>query len=352
MPATPQMLPEQRDISPTAEEKSASEHLAVQVPWQKDLRSSIRNLDELCHRLNLNSDELPNLRTSDFPLLVTDSFLARMEQSNPQDPLLRQILPLAEELHQVEGFVSDPVGDLRSRQGPGMIHKYQGRVLLMVAGSCAIHCRYCFRREYPYAGEPKSLQQWEQTFQQIETDSTISEVILSGGDPLMMSDDRLSVFLQRLEIIRHLQRIRIHSRLPVVLPGRVTDSLISLLQNSRLQPVMVIHANHPQELTADCAQAVQRLVKSGIPTLNQAVLLKGVNDDLETLKTLCERSINLGVMPYYLHQLDRVNGTAHFEVSVEKGLQLIEQLRQVLPGYAVPRYVQEVAGESAKSPIT
>ncbi len=287
-----------------------------------------------------------------FPLLVPRSFLARMQVGNPLDPLLRQVLPVAEERVSVPGFVVDAVDDQAAKLAPGLLQKYQGRVLLMAAGSCAVNCRYCFRRHYPYSEEPRRMDDWEPAIQAIEQDSSVHEVILSGGDPLMLTDERLAALMQRLERIEHLTRLRIHSRLPIVLPDRVNPELIELLRGSRLQPIMVVHANHPQEIASDCAAALHTLVRSGIPTLNQAVLLRGVNDEVETLAELCERLIDLGVIPYYLHQLDRVAGAAHFEVPEVTGLELIEELRQRLPGYAVPQFVRELAGQTSKSPIT
>jgi EF-P beta-lysylation protein EpmB len=250
------------------------------------------------------------------------------------------------------GFVVDAVDDHAARKAPGLLQKYAGRVLLMAAGSCAVNCRYCFRRHYPYSEEPKRLDDWEPALVAIEQDPSIHEVILSGGDPLMLTDDRFGQLIERLEQIEHLTRLRIHSRLPIVLPDRVNAELIDQLRNTRLQPVMVVHSNHPQEVVGECAEALRLLVRSGIPTLNQAVLLRGVNDNVEALAALCERLIDLGVIPYYLHQLDRVAGTAHFEVPAGTGMDLIAQLRIRLPGYAVPQLVQEIAGEMSKTPVT
>ena len=286
-----------------------------------------------------------------FPLLVPRSYLARMRVGDPHDPLLRQVLPVAEESLDTPGFVIDAVDDQSARVAPGLLHKYEGRVLLIAAGSCAVNCRYCFRRHYPYGEEPRRLDDWEPAITAIERDSTIHEVILSGGDPLLLPDERLAALVERLERVEHLTRLRIHSRLPIVLPDRVNPELIELLRDSRLQPIMVVHANHPHEIAGDCAEALRTLVRSGIPTLNQAVLLRGVNDDVDVLADLCERLVDLGVLPYYLHQLDRVAGTAHFEVPEVTGLELVAQLRQRLPGYAVPQFVREVAGEASKTPI-
>lgn len=349
MVATPQMLPN-TDLPQNTEATNQSESVdPLPNQWQHDLKNSIRDIDELCHRLQLPAKLAEFEAVANFPCLVTESFLLRMTPGDVDDPLLRQILPVVAEYLEQEGFVSDPVGDLKARKTNGMLQKYHGRALLVLNGTCAIHCRYCFRREYPYAEEPKSFEEWEPTFQTIQNDSSITEVILSGGDPLMMSDDRLRKFFNRIEQIPHVQRIRIHSRLPVVLPSRVTKELLALLNSTRLQPVFVVHANHPAEIVNDCADALRMLVNAGVPTLNQAVLLREVNDDVETLIEFSERCVNLGVMPYYLHQLDRVSGAAHFEVPEEKGHELIRLMRERLPGYAVPTFVQEIPGEPSKT---
>jgi EF-P beta-lysylation protein EpmB len=251
----------------------------------------------------------------------------------------------------VPGFVPDAVADASFRTAPGLLHKYAGRALMIAAGSCAVNCRYCFRRHYPYGDEPRRLDDWEPALNQLRADASISELLLSGGDPLMLTDHRLAQLVERLESIPHLQRLRIHTRLPIVLPDRVTDALLCLLINSRLTPIVVVHSNHAAEVVADCATALRQLVRSGITVLNQAVLLRGVNDSVDALAELSESLINLGVMPYYLHQLDRVAGTAHFEVDPNVGRQLIAELRKRLPGYAVPRYVQEIPGEAHKTII-
>lgn len=223
--------------------------------------------------------------------------------------------------------------------------------MLVTTGACAVHCRYCFRRHYPYQQEPRRLEDWEPAFEALAADDSIHEILLSGGDPLMLTDARLASLIERLEQIPHLRRLRLHSRLPIVLPDRVSDELLQLLSSTRLTTIMVVHANHPQEIQLDCTDALSRLVRGGIPTLNQAVLLQGINDDEEVLAELCERLIDLGVLPYYLHQLDRVSGAAHFEVSVERGRELVAALRRRLPGYAVPQYVAELAGELHKTPL-
>lgn len=286
-----------------------------------------------------------------FPLLVPWSFVHRMQVGDRCDPLLQQVLPTIQENVWTAGFDSDPVGDCHARHSPGLLQKYHGRALLITAGACAVHCRYCFRRDYPYAEDPRRLDDWQPALQAISEDPTIREIILSGGDPLMLSDSRLHAMLQLLEQVPHLERIRIHTRLPVVLPARVTSSLLQMLERLRCQPIVVVHANHGNEVTGDCELALKRMVRSGIPVLNQTVLLRNINDTADALEGLCRRLINVGVMPYYLHQLDRVQGAAHFEVDAQAGLAIMAELARRLPGYAVPRYVREAPGAPGKSPI-
>jgi EF-P beta-lysylation protein EpmB len=327
--------------------------LSHREPWQQSLADAVRDPAVLCHRLGLPDVLIEPARKAArlFPLLVPESFLARMRPGDADDPLLRQVLPLDAETADAPGFAADPVGDDAAHVAPGLLQKYTGRALLITTGACAVHCRYCFRRHYPYAEEPRTLSDWEPAFQALEADESLHEILLSGGDPLTLTDARLAALVARLEQIPHLRRLRLHTRLPIVLPSRVTPALIHLLQQTRLTPIMVIHANHPQELTGDCADAVRWLVRSGLTTLNQAVLLRGVNDTIDTLASLSERLIDLGVLPYYLHQLDRVQGAAHFEVPDDVGLTLIAELRRRLPGYAVPQFVREIAGAAHKAPV-
>jgi EF-P beta-lysylation protein EpmB len=317
--------------------------------WRRSLAEAIRAPGELLLRLGITAiSNQPSAISRQFPLLVPDSFFRRMQPGNINDPLLRQVLPLAEEDDAVPGFTFDALEEATFRKAPGLLHKYAGRALLVLTGACAVHCRYCFRRHYPYSQEPKRLDDWNPAFAALEQDESIHEVLLSGGDPLMLTDERLSAVVQRLESIKHLRRLRWHTRLPIVLPNRITWEWLDLLTSSRLTPIVVIHSNHPRELVGDCAVALRRLTQAGVLTLNQAVLLRGVNDSADVLVELSERLIELGIRPYYLHQLDRVAGTAHFEVSADVGRQLMAELRQRLPGYAVPQYVQEVPGATFK----
>ncbi len=321
--------------------------------WHRSLAEAVRDADILVSELRLPAEVLePARRAAElFPLLVPRSFLARMEPANPRDPLLLQVLPLGAEFDDVPGYRADALDEAEAHLAAGLLKKYAGRALLIATGACAVHCRYCFRRHYPYGEEPRRLEDWEPAFQAVEKDSSLREILLSGGDPLMLTDDRLAKLWSRLEEVPHLKRIRLHTRLPVVLPDRVTNSFLNQLGTSRLTPIVVVHANHPREVAADCAEALKTLVQSGVTVLNQSVLLKGINDSADSLADLSERLIDLGVMPYYLHQTDHVMGTAHFAVPDETATALIAELRRRLPGYAVPRLVREVPGELHKLPL-
>ncbi len=335
---------------PEVDERTRSNVLS---DWHCSLAAAIRDTSELLDELRLKDFAVrvsPDAAEA-FALMVPRSFLARMRPGDPDDPLLRQVLPLDDELRPVAGFDLDAVADAEFRKAPGLLHKYHGRILMIAAGSCAVNCRYCFRRHYPYGDEPRRLDDWEPALQQLRIDTSISEVLLSGGDPLMLTDVRLGQLIARLEAIPHLRRLRIHTRLPIVLPDRVTDQLLGILAESRLTPIVVVHSNHAAEVVADCEASLRRLVRAGVTVLNQAVLLRGVNDSADALEELSESLINVGVMPYYLHQLDRVSGAAHFEVDPDVGRRLIAELRKRLPGYAVPRYVQEITGEAHKTII-
>lgn len=280
--------------------------------------------------------------------MVPLSYVSRMRAGDPHDPLLRQVLPIAAEQLPMAGWTTDPVGDLASKAGQGVLQKYNGRVLMILTGACAIHCRYCFRRHYPYADESAGPREWASAVESIAADKSIEEVILSGGDPLVLDDVLLAEFLAAIEPIKHLKRLRIHTRLPIVIPDRATDALAQLIDSGRLTKLLVLHANHANELTGDARLAIEKLANTNAMLLNQAVLLRGVNDSLAAQRTLCQRLVELRVMPYYLHQLDRVTGAAHFETPLAKGLDIVRRLRAELPGYMVPRYVQEIAGEPNK----
>ncbi len=321
--------------------------------WQEALKDAVRDPEELCRLVGLPRYAAGARRAArQFSVFAPRGYIARMRPEDPHDPLLRQVLPLEEELVNPPGFITDPVGDLAATVTPGLLHKYHSRILMVTTGACAVHCRYCFRRHFPYAEGPRSPQAWAPALDSIAADDSLREVILSGGDPLTIVDGQLAELANRLAEIDHLQRLRIHTRLPILIPERVNDELTGWLRGTRLTAIVVVHANHAQELDAQVAEALAKLADAGIVLLNQAVLLRGVNDSIEALAELSERLVDLRVMPYYLHQLDRVAGAAHFEVPVGRGQQFVEQLRDRLPGYAVPRFVREVAGEGHKLPLS
>jgi len=283
-----------------------------------------------------------------FPLLAPRTYVARIRPGDPEDPLLLQVLPRPCELNQPPEFTTDPLGEAGAAETCGLLRKYPGRALIVATGACAVHCRFCFRRHFPYASSPKPPRRWDSALKRIAADPSIREVILSGGDPLTLDDKLLAGLAQRLARIRHLRRLRLHTRTPIVIPERVTDELLGWLRGTRLTPIVVVHVNHPAELDKGVAAALARLVDAGVPVLSQSVLLRGVNDRIDALAGLYERLVELRVMPYYLHQLDRVAGAAHFEVPESTGRALVHQLRARLPGYAVPRYVRETPGEPNK----
>jgi L-lysine 2,3-aminomutase len=321
--------------------------------WQQQLAQAFSNIADLCAFLQLSPSDLPvsELAIKAFRLRVPLSFAACMEKGNPHDPLLRQVLPLEDELFAYPGYSDDPVGDLPATTQSGVIHKYYGRVLLINTGSCAINCRYCFRRSFPYADVQLSKQKQTAAIDYIKQDSSISEVILSGGDPLLLSDARLFELFKQFDNIAHVKRIRIHSRLPIVLPARITEEFIAVLAQSSKQIIMVTHCNHANELSKETQGACHALKNHGIILFNQAVLLRGVNDNAQALCALSEALFAQGIIPYYLHLLDKANGTGHFEVSKIEALTLMEEIQAILPGYLVPKLVEERAGAAFKEPV-
>lgn len=331
----------------------SKETLAREPSWQRDLRAAVRDVHELCRRLELPEDMAENASAAvrDFPLFVPPAYLARIRRGDPHDPLLRQVLPLANEAVETAGFTRDPVDDRGATLQPGVLQKYTGRALLIATGACAVHCRYCFRRHFPYEEAPHSEAAWDSALESLAADETIHEVILSGGDPLMLPDQRLARLTGKIAAIPHVSRLRVHTRLPVMIPSRVTEELVAWLTGTRLTPVMVIHANHARELDDAVADSLAPLRAAGVLVLNQAVLLRDVNDSVAALGELSQRLISIGVTPYYLHQLDRVAGAAHFAVPIERGRELMRQLRARLPGYMIPQYVQEIPGMPSKSVI-
>lgn len=322
--------------------------------WQIQLSSTISSVEMLFERLNLPLDALPQRlqAAKNFPLRVPEAFVAKMKPGDPDDPLLLQVLPKGAEMLVQPGFVADPLAERAANQQQGMLHKYKNRVLVILSGSCAINCRYCFRRHFDYADNRLSSHDFEAIFAYLASNPDINEVILSGGDPLVVSNSRLQNLVTGLESIAHIKRLRIHTRMPVVIPERVDQGLLACLEQTRLQIILVVHSNHAQELDSVFGKAMQLLKAAGVTLLNQSVLLKGVNDNLSALVNLSEALFDSGVQPYYLHLLDPVAGAAHFDVSEAEAVALMNSLIAEVSGYMVPKLVREVAGELSKTPIS
>lgn len=320
-----------------------------QTGWREQVKQAVREPAALLDRLGLAPDGEP--AGSRFPMLVPQAFIDRMRPGDRRDPLLRQVLPDRREEQASPGFSDDPVGDRASAAGRGVLHKYRGRVLLVTTGACAVHCRYCFRQTFPYASEHAGVDRWQPAIDYIAGETSIEEVILSGGDPLMLPTRRLRLLTERLAGIGHLKRLRIHTRLPVILPDRVTDELVDWLGDLPWPVVMVIHANHANEFDESVTGSLGRLRQARVHLLNQAVLLAGVNDTAGELARLMRRSFEAGALPYYLHMLDPVSGAQRFDTDESRALEMMDSLRRELSGYLVPRLVREVAGEPYKLPV-
>ncbi len=327
-------------------------HADLHTRWQKDLREVITEPEKLLKMLNIAPEDYKQHFKARqlFPVRVPKSFIKRMKKGDINDPLLKQVMPLNKEFVVTEGFSQDPLQEQTSTV-EGLLHKYKNRVLMIVKPGCAINCRYCFRRHFPYQENSPNKERWRQALDYIAKHKTVSEVIFSGGDPLMASDDHLAWLVEQIEQISHVKRLRIHSRLPVVIPNRITRNLVSLLKNSRLKASIVLHINHANEIADDFVKALEPLLDARIPIFNQSVLLKGVNDNAEALIELSEKMFDSGIIPYYLHLFDRVQGAAHFDVSEEKALCIAKEMLATLPGFLMPKLVREIAGEANKTPI-
>ncbi|HEY7638989.1 MAG TPA: EF-P beta-lysylation protein EpmB [Steroidobacteraceae bacterium] len=324
---------------------------APSQPWQQALAAAITDPAELCAVLGLDPGLVAPAAARGFALRVPRGYVARMRHGDPRDPLLLQVLPGAAELLQAADFTADPVGDLDSRAAPGLLHKYRGRALVVATGACAVHCRYCFRRHFPYAEQSALRDGWQAVLAKLRAAPEIEEVILSGGDPWSLSDRRLAQLTDALQAIPHVRRLRVHTRYPVVLPERVDAGLLAWLGGVRLQKVVVIHANHANEIDARVQRACADLAAAGATLLNQSVLLAGVNDSVAALAELSESLFAARVLPYYLHLLDKVQGAAHFDVEERRALALHADLTARLPGYLLPRLVREVPGAPAKTAV-
>ncbi|MFL0810427.1 MAG: EF-P beta-lysylation protein EpmB [Agarilytica sp.] len=321
--------------------------------WQEELATLVKEPETLFELLELPETHLSAAKHAHalFPLRSTRAYLSRIKPGDLNDPLLKQILPMGLECHEQEGFVTDPLHEAEQNPVPGLIHKYQGRVLLISSHQCAINCRYCFRRHFDYQGQRHDKDAWQHSLDYIANDNSISEAILSGGDPLSISDKALNAQISDLAQIPHLKRLRVHSRLPIVAPSRITPELLRMLSESRLHSVLVIHCNHPQEIDQEVRDALCCVRENGITLLNQSVLLKGINDDANTLEQLSETLFECGVLPYYLHLVDKVSGVAHFHVNEDKARSLHKALLATLPGYLVPKLVKELPHAPSKTPI-
>lgn len=322
------------------------------MQWQSVLATAFRDPAELLRYLELPESLLEGALAANpsFALRVPRGYVQRIEKGNPDDPLLKQVLPLAEELHTAEDYMLDPVADLAALQAPGLLHKYPGRVLLISTQACAVHCRYCFRRHFPYQ-ENRSEPDWQEAITYIRSNPEINEVILSGGDPLSLTESRLKKLTDKLLAIPHVKTLRFHSRQPIVLPERITDDFLCWLDSLPWKIIMVIHCNHANEIDTSVCEALNKLQQHQVTLLNQSVLLAGVNDNAEALVALSQKLFANHVLPYYLHMLDKVQGAKHFHVDTDKAVSLINEVRQQLPGYLVPKLVQEQAGEKSKTAI-
>ena len=330
-----------------------SQPINIYSDWKAELSHCISSIDQLLQLLGLNSKDLnaSQLATQEFPIKVPQHYAQLMEYGNPEDPLLKQVLPIDAELKHDPSFNTDPVNESEYNPVPGIVHKYHNRVLMIISPNCAVNCRYCFRRHFPYNENRQSKQQWLKALDYLRTKPQINEVIYSGGDPLAANDNFLGWLTQQIESIKHIKRLRIHTRLPVVIPSRVDSQLLDWLGNTRLKPTMVLHINHANEIDSKLCQAIDQLKSAGINMLNQSVLLKGVNDSSEQLIALSEKLFDAGVMPYYLHMLDPVQGASHFDIPVDRAIEIFNQMQAELPGFLLPKLVQERAGETSKSLI-
>ncbi|WP_454666153.1 EF-P beta-lysylation protein EpmB [Acinetobacter calcoaceticus] len=329
-------------------------YLYQEQNWQSQLSDLITDPLELLNLLELSTDQLLSgaiLASEQFKLRVPRAFVGKMNVKNPFDPLLLQVLPHHLELEEHPEFVTDPLGEEAANQLPGVLHKYKSRFLLTLTGACAVHCRYCFRRHFPYQENLPKNDDWPNIKNYIEANPNINEIILSGGDPLTLSNRKIALWLERLSSLKQIKILRIHSRVPIVIPNRIDEELISLLKNSRLRIILVVHSNHASELDDFTCSKLLQLSDEHITVLNQAVLLKGVNDSAQTLIDLSYRLFEARVMPYYLHVLDKVKGAQHFDLIPSEIDDIYRDVLANLPGYLVPKLVREIAGEKNKTPL-
>jgi len=321
--------------------------------WQMSLKNLVNDPAELLALLNLSAEHLPAAEraTKLFGLRVPREFVALMQPGDIDDPLLKQVLPIDAEFVDKPGYVADPLEESEARPVPGVVHKYQDRLLLILSGACAINCRYCFRRHFPYEENRISGSAKKRALDYIREHTELREVILSGGDPLVSSDARLEELISELSAIEHIERLRIHSRLPVVIPSRITERLVTILSNSGLQTALVLHINHPQEISVELTDACLRLRNAGITLLNQAVILRGVNDKTDVQVELSRALYRSAILPYYLFLFDPVKGASHFDLPEPQAQALAAQMQAQLPGYLMPRLAREIPGRPSKTLI-
>ncbi|MEX0961689.1 MAG: KamA family radical SAM protein [Simkaniaceae bacterium] len=312
-------------------------------------KGNFRKIDEIINFLNLDEKNKEKiLKTPSFPFNLPRRLAEKIEKNNLDDPILRQFIPLTDEKVKLPGYLPDPVDDLAFCKSGRLLQKYHGRALLIATGACAMHCRYCFRQNFDYASDPS----FQKELNYLKNNPSIHEVILSGGDPLSLSNKRLGMLFDEISKIESIKIIRIHTRFPIGIPERIDSGFLDLIKKCPLSIIFALHCNHPKELDEEIKRNMLDVKNAGALLINQSVLLKGINDDIETLSALSFKLIEASILPYYLHQFDPIEGGSHFEVSIEKGLKLIEELRERLPGYAVPRYVQEIPHRKSKTPLT
>ena len=324
----------------------------LHTSWQKELANVITDPKTLLELVDISPEMYQHHFAARklFPVRVPRPLISRIKKGDINDPILKQVMPLDLEFSITEGYNEDPLEE-HDTVAPGLLHKYKHRVLMMVKTGCAINCRYCFRRHFPYADNSPNKARWQQALTYIEQHNEINEVIFSGGDPLMASDEHLQWLITEIEKIPHINRLRIHTRLPIVIPQRITPALVNTLRTTRLKPVIVFHVNHANEIDNDVAEALEPLISARIPLFNQSVLLKGINNDAKILAQLSERLFDIGIQPYYLHLFDKVQGVAHFDLTETEAKEITLQLMAILPGYLMPKLVREIAGEANKTPI-
>ncbi len=316
--------------------------------WRQIQIQNFVSWEKLSLFLQLDKNEQEILVKSSFPLNLPLRLAEKIQKQSLDDPILKQFLPLTKELLKESGFKEDPVGDASFKKESKLIQKYQGRALLVVSSACAMHCRYCFRKNFSYEVSRKDFLP---ELAVIEKDASLHEIILSGGDPLSLGNEELKKLLESLDKIPHIKRIRFHTRFPIGIPERIDEPFLKILEEMTKQIIFVIHSNHPKELDSTIFSSLKKIQKLGIPILNQSVLLKGINDSLDTLKELFETLSDHGILPYYLHQLDKVSGAGHFEVDESKGKSLMKELSKVLSGYSLPKYSKEEQGHFSKTII-